>query len=371
MSTPRPPRSTPACPRTSGPARCGGRWTRRRPRRCGRERAPDGGETAGQLPVAAAGGDGRCRAVQRVRPGAAAGRAGHHAVVGAGVAAGHPDTGAAVAAGAGGAVRHLRRHPGAADRHPRRERPGPPPRRQQRRRQGRRGGPGRAATGSAPKKRTCARCGHHGWPGASFPEGHLCYPCLDVALSAAGTCPGCGTAGRALPGLRDGVRICRDCAGITRDFSCLRCGTETGMAPGSRRGLSRLCGRCAVAWTAARLLEDGTGAIAAPLKPLADALTATASPSATLEWLGKPHIRDLLTRLAAGTLPLTHEALDGWPRRRAVHYLRDLLVDCGALPAADRQLREFGTWLDRRLDALAGHPHLRLLRQFGLWHQLP
>ncbi|HET9970752.1 MAG TPA: hypothetical protein VFQ68_21130 [Streptosporangiaceae bacterium] len=54
-----------------------------------------------------------------------------------------------------------------------------------------------------------------------------------------------------------------------------------------------------------------------------------------------------------------------------MHYLRDLLVDCGVLPAADRQLREFGTWLDRRLDALARHPHLRLLRQFGLWHQLP
>ena len=126
-----------------------------------------------------------------------------------------------------------------------------------------------------------------------------------------------------------------------------------------------------MAWTAARLLDDGTGAIAAPLKPLADALAAAASPAATLEWLRKPHICDLLTRLAAGKLPLTHEALDGWPRRRAVPYLRDLLVDCGVLPAADRQLREFQAWLDRRLDALAGHPHLRLLRQFGLWHQLP
>ena len=59
------------------------------------------------------------------------------------------------------------------------------------------------------------------------------------------------------------------------------------------------------------------------------------------------------------------------PGRRAVHYLRDLLVDCGVLPAADKQLREFGAWLDCRLDGLAGHPHLRLLRQFGLWHQLP
>ena len=85
-------------------------------------------------------------------------------------------------------------------------------------------------TASAPKKRTCARCGHHGYPAASFPEGHLCCRCLTAALAAAGTCPGCGTADRVLPGLRDGVRICRDCAGITREFSCLRCGTETGMA---------------------------------------------------------------------------------------------------------------------------------------------
>jgi integrase len=116
-----------------------------------------------------------------------------------------------------------------------------------------------------------------------------------------------------------------------------------------------------VTWTAARLLDDGTGAIAAPLKPLAGALAGSASPAATLEWLGKPHIRELLTGLAAGKLPLTHEALDGWPRPRAVAYLRDLLVDCGVLPAADRQLREFGAWLDRRLEGVAGHPHLRLL----------
>ena len=85
----------------------------------------------------------------------------------------------------------------------------------------------------------------------------------------------------------------------------------------------------------------------------------------------RPHIQELLTHLAAGKAPPTHEALDGWPRRRAVDYLRDLLVDCGAPPATDRQLREFGLWLHWRLDGLAGHPHLRPLRQFGLRHQLP
>ncbi len=222
----------------------------------------------------------------------------------------------------------------------------------------------------SPKKRTCARCGHYGYPAASFPDGHLCGRCLTAALETAGTCPGCGAEGRVLPGLRDGIRICRECAGITREFCCLQCGTETGMA-GRRRGSSRLCGPCGVKWMAARLLDDGTGVICPPLQPLADALAATPSPAATLDWLDTQHIQDLLTHLAAGKLPLTHEGLDAWPRRRAVPYLRDLLVSCGALPAADKQLLEFGAWLNGRLDGLAGHPHLRLLRQFGLWHQLP
>lgn len=224
---------------------------------------------------------------------------------------------------------------------------------------------------STAKKRACARCGNLAWPAASFPEGHLCHPCLNAALQLAGTCPGCGTADRALIGLRDGAPVCRDCAGITRELCCLRCGTETGMANGNRRGLKRLCGPCAVTWTAGRLLDDGTGSVAPPLKPLADALAATASPAVTLGWLSKPHVRALLTALASSTLPLTHEALDAWPRPRAVSYLRELLTDCGVLPAADRQLRDYQAWLGRRLDTLDGHPHLRLLRQFGQWHQLP
>jgi DNA-binding Xre family transcriptional regulator len=206
-----------------------------------------------------------------------------------------------------------------------------------------------------PKKRTCARCGHHGYPAASFPEGHLCHRCLNTALAVVGTCPGCGTANRVLPGLRDGARICRDCAGITRHFSCLRCDTEAGMA-GRRHGSSRLCGPCAVTWTAEQLLDDGTGTISAPLKPLAGALAATTSPAGTLEWLGQPHIRDLLTRLATRQLPLTHQALDAWPRPRATGYLRDLLISCGVLPAADKQLLDYQAWLDRRLASLASHP---------------
>jgi hypothetical protein len=220
-----------------------------------------------------------------------------------------------------------------------------------------------------PVRRTCARCGRHCYPAASFPEGHLCTGCLRVALEATGTCPACGTPGRVLPGLRGGVRICPDCAGITRHFSCLHCGTETGMA-GRKGGSSRLCGPCALTWMTSQLLDDGTGAISPPLAPLAAALTASPSPATTLDWLEQPHIGELLTHLAAGKLPLTHQGLDAWPRPRATRYLRDLLISCGVLPAADKQLLDYQAWLGRRLAGLASHPHQQLLRQFGTWHQL-
>ncbi|GAA0659334.1 hypothetical protein GCM10010193_07700 [Kitasatospora atroaurantiaca] len=70
-----------------------------------------------------------------------------------------------------------------------------------------------------------------------------------------GRCQGCGT-DRLLPG-RDpnGVPVWRDCAGISRDFFCDRCGFE-GMLLGRR-----LCERCTLADRLADLLDDGTGQV--------------------------------------------------------------------------------------------------------------
>jgi hypothetical protein len=216
-----------------------------------------------------------------------------------------------------------------------------------------------------PVRRDCARCSHHGFPAASFPDGHLCRPCLRAALDTRGPCPGCGT-DRALPGKGPGgVPACRDCAGITRHFTCLHCDWEGNLAD------SRLCIPCAVPWTAARLLDDGTGRVAPALAPLAAALAAAPSPAATLQWLKTPHIRLLLTGLAAGRIPLTRQALADRPDWRSSIHLADLLTDCGVLPPADRQLAGYEAWARRRLAALAAHPGERLLRQFSLWHQLP
>ena len=216
-----------------------------------------------------------------------------------------------------------------------------------------------------PIKRTCGRCGRHGYPAAHFPDGYLCGSCLQAALDIRGACPSCATI-RALPGRRprDQAPICCDCAGISRYFTCLRCDYEGNLARG------RLCHPCAVTQAITEIFGS-TARLAPALRPLAAALTAAPNPAATARWLHTPHIRGLLDDLATGRLPLTHQALAARPDWQSAIYLRDLLVSCGALPATDRQLADYEGWVHRRLTGLAGHPHERLLRQFSLWHQLP
>ena len=207
---------------------------------------------------------------------------------------------------------------------------------------------------------TCCRCSRDRALAARFPDGPLCTTCLDHAVRTRGTCPGCGQ-DKTLPGRTAAAEpICGDCAGITRRFDCRRCGVDA-----HRRG--RLCARCKIADRAGRLLGDEA---TAGLAPLARALHASANPAATLDWLNTPHIAALLTDLAAGRLALTHQAFAARPDWRAAVYLRDLLMNCGLLPDADRQLLDYDSWLRRRLDDLDGHPHQQLLRQFGMWHQL-
>jgi hypothetical protein len=218
---------------------------------------------------------------------------------------------------------------------------------------------------AAPARRTCGRCGRIGFHSSHFPDGYVCSTCLHAALSIRGACPGCGTY-RALPGLRaDRAAICRDCAGISRYFTCLHCDYEGNLAAG------RLCHPCAVTWNITQIFGS-TSHLSSAMASLAGALAAAPNPAATARWLALRPIRGLLADLVTGRLPLTHQALAARTDWKSTIYLRDLLVTCGALPAADRQLADYEAWVHRRLALLAGHhPHERLLRQFSLWHQLP
>ncbi|ROP37292.1 hypothetical protein [Saccharothrix texasensis] len=214
-------------------------------------------------------------------------------------------------------------------------------------------------------KRDCARCGRHGHFAAHWPDGHVCRTCHDRALGVRGQCPCCGQ-NRALPGLGDDdVPVCADCAGFRRSYACSRCGTEGKL---HRR---RLCTRCTLADQLHQALDDGTGRVHLPLVPLLDAIVATPRPKNGLSWLRSQQVRQLLGDLATGRVALTHEALQELPNWRTVAHLRDLLMDCGVLSVVDKQVLHTQTWLHHRLAALADNPHQQLLRQFGLWHQIP
>jgi hypothetical protein len=212
--------------------------------------------------------------------------------------------------------------------------------------------------------RDCARCGRRAGKAANWSDGPICRACLDKATRTRGSCTSCGT-DRLLPGRQeDGRPICRDCAGITRSFSCDRCGFE------GRLHTGRLCTRCTFTGQLTTLLDDGTGQINAALRPLADELISMPDPWKGWMWLRNPHVQTLLSDLATGRLALTHEALHPLPNWRTVAYLRDLLMAAGVLPVLDKQLLHVETWLTHRLAELDGDPHQRLLRRFATWEQL-
>jgi len=148
---------------------------------------------------------------------------------------------------------------------------------------------------------------------------------------------------------------------------CRRCG----VIPAGWRTRRPACLRCRVTERLERLLDEGAGRINPALQPLVDALLADARLESVRGWLYKPHAAELLAALAAGRVPLTHDGLASWPHATTARHLRHRLVACGVLPPVDRHLADIELWLHRRLGQLADHPHVRLLRQFALWHQLP
>jgi hypothetical protein len=138
-----------------------------------------------------------------------------------------------------------------------------------------------------------------------------------------------------------------------------------------RQSAGRRCARCALTDRLAVALDDGTGRINPALTPLLEALAAMDKPSAGLIWLQNPKVPQLLGELATGRIPLTHEGLHAAPSWQTAAHLRDLLMTCGVLPTIDKQLVAYEALLHRRLAEFADSPHLRLLRQFAGWYQLP
>jgi len=98
---------------------------------------------------------------------------------------------------------------------------------------------------------------------------------------------------------------------------------------------------------------------------------ATAEHSITANrWLTKQPTASVLADLAAGRMPLTHEAFDQLPKRPALEHLRLTLVAVGALPERDEELVRLEQALTDFLTQQQDLNRRRILHRYLIWNLL-
>ncbi len=212
----------------------------------------------------------------------------------------------------------------------------------------------------------CSRC-HNLVPKlrVNWPDGPICGACFTAAARTYGRCAFCG-AERLLPGRSPASQhICRDCAGITTDLNCVKCGREAERLRGGR------CARCVVTADLEQILKPH----APPdmrIKRLITELAAVPRPESIIIWMRHPVTAALLTKIGSRELQLNHHAFDALPPSRSLEHLREMLVEHRMMPdRGDPRLARFETWLDRRLETLKPTPAIHApIEQFARWHHL-
>ena len=207
----------------------------------------------------------------------------------------------------------------------------------------------------------CAHCAQSRPPCAHWAEGPVCAGCYDAALRRRGACAGCGQDRRLVAPPGPGATRCCSCAGLAAMHACSSCGREDKLFERGR------CARCALARRAGALMAGPDGGVPATLAGVHDAIVASASPHKALNWLRTGAGAPILGDLAAGTLALSHEALDAHPRPRAAGYVRQMLVAHGALPERDEALAGLERWVDAAVAGIDRAEDRKEVRAFATW----
>lgn len=216
---------------------------------------------------------------------------------------------------------------------------------------------------AARRRPPCARCGRQPPTGYRWPDGYVCISCARRAVRRRGRCAGCA-AERVLPGVgANGEPVCVDCAGIATSFTCTSCGSE------GELWFARTCLRCSLRRRAATVMDNGNGQVPAALQPVHEAIATMTDPWAGLIWLQSQAVRDRLTALATGVVPISHEGIDLLAPGPGREYLRELLMTHHVLPPRDKYLLAFKRWAAGRLTDL-DDPDRRLIQLYLRWRHL-
>ncbi|MCR8577566.1 hypothetical protein [Streptomyces sp. Isolate_219] len=208
----------------------------------------------------------------------------------------------------------------------------------------------------------CSRCGtlRIVWGRTSDKE-PLCGPCGRPSEH----CVTCGRLRKVTGRTTDGQPLCRTCyrKHPVSFQPCTECGTVEHL---HHHGL---CTTCAAPRQLRVALSSPDGSTRPELEPVITALTSS-DPSRLLVWIGEKAPRRLLAKLASGTGPVTHDALDELPPSKALIHFRSILVATNVLPERDEFLARLEQWLDHALDDVDALEDRRLLRSFATWFHL-
>ena len=110
------------------------------------------------------------------------------------------------------------------------------------------------------------------------------------------------------------------------------------------------------------------GSLPPGLQALRRDIATAEHPVTAMRWLTKPSIAPVLSGLAAGRIPLTHQALDELPGTQALAHLRQTLVAVGALPGRDEEMVRLEAFLAGLLASQHDTERRRLLHRYLIWH---
>ena len=202
-----------------------------------------------------------------------------------------------------------------------------------------------------------------------LPTGPICFRCRsDIAHNPA-PCPECSEPRPLAYPSRNtaGVQVCASCAGEESAFACVRCGRED-----HPYSTLRVCTRCVLAEHLTEVLTDPrNGNFHRTLRPLYDELILTPRPLSVIGWLTRRPATGaaILRRMAAGEIPITHNAFKALPTDRRHNHLRQLMVSAGILTPYHAQIEQIERWIDdilRPLDADSA----AIVNRYARWRHL-